>query len=446
MWTIIDNKNIDTFLDNNNLSEFKDEIILHSSKTGGYSFFPRYFIIKYPSNELMVINDKEFKPKTHNINWRDDKPLRTNQTMICSQTLTTINNSSFNSVGIIKARPGAGKTVMSINIACVSKKKTLIILDNTNLVEQWKSTILTFTTATENDIGIIQGSKFEDKPFTIAMLQTLISKVKRDLDNFYKKIRDAGFDLVFFDECHKTTCGPKYAQASLFINTKNIIGLSATPFADNLHKILMEGTIGRIIAVDQEYDLIPEINFVKYDSGLSGRYLKYIIQTSDMLKQRSRFISKLTESIKYKEIILMLVKQMISEGHRVIIIVFTVELVKSIYNWLQIIGIESRMFYSEKTDIDKENDRVIVATYGFAGAGFDMKQLSGVILGTPLSGKKSLIQVIGRILRRYEGKVNPIVYDLIDNKFNGMFIREIPRKRGILENEFKCKFKEIDIE
>jgi len=164
-----------------------------------------------------------------------------------------------------------------------------------------------------------------------------------------------------------------------------------------------------------------------------------------MLKQRSKFISKLPESIKYRSLIEMLTKQMLSEGHKIIIIVFTVELVKSIFNWLQLVGIESRMFYSKETEIDKENDRIIIATYGFAGAGFDMKQLSGIILATPLSGKKSLIQTIGRVLRTYEGKIPPVVYDLIDTKFGGIFLRDIPKKRSILEAEFKCKFKEIDI-
>jgi len=447
MWTIINNIDIPKFITHYNLNEFTSDIILYNNQEKGYSFLPRYFIINFPSNLLINVYDKKFIPKLENIEWNPSQKLKPAQLEICNTVNNHIKNGTYNSVGIIKARPGAGKTVMAINLSCITKKKTLIILDNNNLVEQWKSTILNFTNVKEKDIGIIQGPKFDtdNKPFTIAMLQTLISKVKRDIIPFYEKMRNSGFDLVFFDECHKTTCGPKYAQASLFINTKNIIGLSATPFATDIHKILMEGTIGKTIAVDNKYELVPLVYFVKYDSGLSSRYSKLITYESDMLKQRSKFISKLPESIKYRSLIEMLTKQMLSEGHKIIIIVFTVELVKSIFNWLQLVGIESRMFYSKETEIDKENDRIIIATYGFAGAGFDMKQLSGIILATPLSGKKSLIQTIGRVLRTYEGKIPPVVYDLIDTKFGGIFLRDIPKKRSILEAEFKCKFKEIDI-
>lgn len=446
MWTLINNKNISKFLDHYNLLEFENEIVLYTDVENDFSFFPRYFIINFPSSLLLNIIDPKFIPKTININWKQECILRPQQIRICNQLKNLIKNGSFDSVGIIKARPGSGKTVMAVNLACITKKKTLIIVDNNNLVDQWKSTILNFTTAIESDIGLIQSSKFEiDKPFVIAMLQTLVSKVKRNIIPFYEKMREAGFDLVFFDECHKTTAGPKYAQASLFINTKNVIGLSATPFATDLHKILMEGTIGKIIAIDDVYELVPLVHFIKYDSGLSDIYGNSILRESDMLKQRSKFISKLPECGKYREIMMLLIKQLLNENHKIIVIVFTVELVKSIFNWLQMIGIESRMFYSKETEIDKENDRIIIATYGFAGAGFDMKQLSAVILGTPLSGKKSLIQVIGRILRTYDGKIQPVVYDLIDTKFGGIFTKDIPRKRSILETEFKCKFKEIDI-
>jgi len=448
MWTCIRNDNIDRYINQHSyLEEFIDDITLFNNKEKGYSFLPRYFMIQHPSHLLRMVFDDTFNSKEINISWNDEKKLKPEQIEIVSTMKLNIETSGkYDSIGIIKARPGAGKTVMSIAISCATQKKTLIILDNNNLVQQWKDTIINFTNCTEEDIGIIQGSKFqvENKPFTIAMLQTLISKIKRDIDNFYVKMCNAGFDLVFFDECHKTTCGPKYAQASLFINTKNIIGLSATPFATSIHKILMEGTIGKIIAIDQKYELVPTVNFIKYDSGLSKRYSYFVLQAPDMLKQRSRFISKLTESVKYREIIELLVKQMLNEDHRIIIIVFTVELVKAIYNWLQAIGIEGRMFYSKEVEIDKENDRIIIATYGFAGAGFDMKQLSGVILGTPLSGRKSLIQVIGRILRTYEGKNPPIVYDLIDTQFKGLFTREILKKKAILESEFKCKTKEIE--
>ena len=42
-------------------------------------------------------------------------------------------------LGTLKARPGAGKTIMGVYLASLMKQKTLIMLNNTALIEQWIS-------------------------------------------------------------------------------------------------------------------------------------------------------------------------------------------------------------------------------------------------------------------------------------------------------------------
>ena len=81
------------------------------------------------------------------------------------------------------------------------------------------------------------------------------------------------------------------------------------------------------------------------------------------------------------------------------------------------LGIKHRKYYGDEREIDKVNDDLILATYSFAGTGFDFKKLDNLILATPLSGKKSLIQVIGRTLRKDDDKKQPVVNDLIDKCF-----------------------------
>jgi superfamily II DNA or RNA helicase len=447
IWTLIKNENLEQYFNRYEyLAPYAEELSL--SQNDEMTFFPRYMFETKPSRLLINHVDKSWKGQKVKLQWNMEYQLKPEQKTICHQTFETINNCRSNKVGIIKGRPGIGKTVMAVALTVATKHKTLIILDNSNLIKQWTESIVKFTNVKEEEIGLIKGPKFtttKDTQFTIAMVQTLMSKVKRDIKGFYGKMKKCGFDLVFFDECHKTTCGPKFAMASLFLNTKNIVGLSATPFADKLHKIFMENTIGNIIVEDANYDLVPTINLVNYNSGLTAKYGKFVLAARDMIKQRARFISKLPESPSYKQLIIDLVKGLRKDGHVIIIIVFTKALVNLIHDWLKNEGIESRQFYSQKTDIDKDKDNIIIATYAFAGAGFDMKRLSAAIIGTPLSGRKSLIQVIGRILRTYKGKRNPIVYDLNEVGFAGLFQREIPRKIKILKDEFDCQFNTIDM-
>jgi len=451
MWSLVHNNDINRYLSRYSaLHEHAESVVLYQNEE--YSFLPRYFKQSFPSELLIPHIDTNWSPvEISGMGYINTFRLREEQIPICQKLINVINTGD--KVGVLKARPGAGKTIMAIFLSCHLKKKTLIVLDNSKLAEQWIKAICSIATIdgeliTEDQIGIIQGPKFDvnpQTPFTIAMVQTLISKVKRQMNEFYIKVRDQGFDLVYFDECHKASCGPKYAKASLLLNTKNVIGLSATPFVVDIHKILLNNTIGDIVAEHGEYNLVPVIKYVHYDTQLTDKYYRFVKYSGDFLQQRSRYNSILPKSETYKSIILQITKAMLDEGRRIIIIVFTVKQLTEISSWLTDIGITNCQLYSKKTEINKDVDRVVVATYGFAGAGFDYEELSVAIIASPLAGKKSLIQVIGRILRSFPDKLQPIVFDLIDDGFKGMFTKDLSNKISIVQNEFKCRIEHLNV-
>ena len=446
MWSTVNNNEMQKFLElYPQLFIFEKEIVLYSNET--ITFLPRYFYKSFDkANQYITFStDSNWKPRIFDwITFTGE--LYEKQIKLIGPVLDRINSDS--KIGIIKARPGAGKTVIGIYLAIKTQKRTLIVIDNSNLLQQWKESILNFTNLKEENIGHIQGNVFnvtEETPIVICMVQTLVSKIKKDITSFYLKIRDAGFDLVLFDECHKSSTGPKYATAALLLNTKNIIGLSATPFVQSLHKLMLENTIGKTIVEDKEYELIPKVFFVKYDSGLTEKYGKRISYSRDFIKQRAMFNKVIVKSETYFQVIFELTKTLVADGHRIIIISFTKNQVQQISDCLTTNGIENRQFYSQKREIDKKHDKVLVATYAYASHGLDVPGLSGIIIASPLSGKKSLIQCTGRILRSDDDKRPPVVYDLIERQFNGMFLRDIPTKEKIFKEEFGCETKEIEM-
>lgn len=445
MWSTINKIDFGKFLElYPTLIYFQEEIALYSNETS--IFLPRYFYKTFKTEQYITfVEDSKWKPQTFDWVVFNGK-LYDNQIKLIEPILDRINSNS--KVGVIKARPGAGKTVVGIYLAVKTQKRTLIIIDNSNLLQQWKESILQFTNLKEENIGHIQGNIFNvtnKTPIVICMVQTLVSKIKRNIKQIYLKIRDAGFDLVLFDECHKSSTGPKYATAALLLNTKNIIGLSATPFVQSLHKLMLENTIGKTIVEDKKYDLIPKIFFVKYDSELTKSYGSRIIYSNDFIRQRAMFNKAIVKSDTYFQVIFELTKTLVADGHRVIIMAFTKNQVQQISNCLTTNNIQNRQFYSQEREIDKEHDIVLVATYSFASHGFDFIPLSALILATPLSGKKSLIQCAGRILRSNKNKKSPVVYDMIENGFSGLFLRDIPTKKKIFKEEFNCETEEIEM-
>ena len=117
-------------------------------------------------------------------------------------------------------------------------KKTLIIVDQLLILEQWVDYISEWSNYTENQVGIIQGAKMDiKKNILIATIQTL------DNNPEICKILSEEISFIIVDECH---C----AAASTFQNTlynfkpHYLLGLSATLERDDDLTFLITHAIG----------------------------------------------------------------------------------------------------------------------------------------------------------------------------------------------------------
>ena len=74
-------------------------------------------------------------------------------------------------------------------------------------------------------------------------------------------------------------------------------------------------------------------------------------------------------------------------------------------------------------EIRDGKEKVLFATYGLAKEGLDIPRLDRLILASPHRDKATIIQSLGRIERKFENKVNPICYDLVDpiQYYEGMY-------------------------
>lgn len=422
--------------------EYWSELIL--LKTEKTYFLPRLFYYNYPARGLVQYFGKVQVPLGR-INLKFNGKLRPAQ----QEAAKVVEDLFFKQQyvnAILKLPPGAGKTILAVYLAIKLKLKTCIVIDNSELLKQWVEAIMTFGNLTEGDIGLIRGKIYNvDKPFTIAMTQSLGSKLKRNFNPFMKKIDRAQFGLVIYDEVHCTSSSEMFAKVSVFFRTPNILGLSATPFHNGVAEVLMKNTIGNIEYESNAYEMTPNYNLVFYHSKLQ-KYTFVMNKMTDYIQKKSYYNSLLVKSEPYLDLIVRLSQKLRNEKHNVIIICMTKKQVDLISERLTAAGLENRKFNGDNREIDKENDTIIVATYSLIGKGFDMSRLSGLILASLFSGKKSLIQVCGRVLRSEPGKIKPVIFDLIDNCFPMFTIPEVRRKKKIITEEFPgCKIREFDI-
>ena len=77
------------------------------------------------------------------------------------------------------------------------------------------------------------------------------------------------------------------------------------------------------------------------------------------------------------------------------------------------VGVEERERVREITE--KENNAIIIASYGTMSTGVNIRNLHNVIFSSPSKSRIRNLQSIGRVLRKGKNKSNAILYDIADD-------------------------------
>jgi len=157
-----------------------------------------------------------------------------------------------NGGGILSVPCGYGKTVMSIYAACMTKKKTLIVVHKEFLMNQFRQEIQRFVPTAR--IGRIQGPvlDIENKDIVLGMLQSITLKD-------YPANTFSSFGMVIFDECHHLAA-EVFSRALGQLCFQYKLGLSATPKRkDGLSKVFhyhLGDFIAKVETRDVEHVLV----------------------------------------------------------------------------------------------------------------------------------------------------------------------------------------------
>lgn len=441
MWTILNNQNEDIYFSKYpELDEHRESFILYKSEKS--IMLPRFFYKNYPSDKLKFI-DLDYTPER--IDFKCNIIPRKMQEEVVNIVQDIYNKNGYIS-GIIKARPGSGKTILSIYIASILSLKTLIIVDSQSLQKQWIKEILSVTDLIPEDIGIIRQKYFPEghEKVVVATVQTLLSQFKKDPKDIYTRLKNLGFGVVFLDECHKSSSSEQYTKISTILPMNNIIGLSATPWPRNEQDILMKNVIGPILYDSKDYDYVPEVNFIYYKSHLD-KYRFMLGKVKDFIQRKALYNKIVCRSNYFLRLFPKFIKEDLENKHKIIVICQTENQIKRISDELNENNIPHRKYYGKERIYDKD-DNVLLVTYSFAGTGFDFKELSSLIYACPLSGKISLIQTAGRILRTCDNKQQPKIRYLIDMTFPSQSLTELKYAKNVFTNEFNgVKFNEIEM-
>lgn len=157
--------------------------------------------------------------------------------------------------GILQLRCGGGKSVVALYVAAQLSVPTLIIVDNNNLMSQWKAEIERHLTVPAG-IGHIQGDICDwQKPIVLSTYQTLANRAEQ----LPEEIR-RWFGLIIWDEVHHSSAPIFCRSVNLFYGLR--LGLTATPERTDGTQIVYTSHIGKVLYKNLRQELTPSFQFI----------------------------------------------------------------------------------------------------------------------------------------------------------------------------------------
>ena len=298
---------------------------------------------------------------------------------------------------IINAWVSWGKTFTGLAIAGKLGQKTLIVTHTVPLRNQWVKEV---EKVFEISSGILGSGNWDSSgPIVVGNTQTLYRNVE--------KIKKT-FGTIILDEMHHVS-SPTFSRIidSSFARYK--IGLSGTiERKDGKHVVFRDYFGHNIIKPPKENYMVPTIHIVP--SGIrfmDGSRVPW-----------ANKVTALARNEEYKHTVSMLAAAYAARGHKVLVVSDRVQFLKQC---AELTGESAICLTGEVQHEEREHligkvlngsKNVMFGTQAIFSEGISIDNLSCLILGTPINNEPLLTQLIGRVIRKKDKKLNPVIVDI----------------------------------
>ena len=310
----------------------------------------------------------------------------------------------------------SGKSLMIYSITRYHVErgdKTLIVVPTTSLVEQMYKDFMDYSWDVKRYCHRVYSGrdKNTDLAVTITTWQSIYKLEKKYFDQF---------KTVIGDEAHLFKSKSLVNIMTKLLDCKNRYGFTGTLDGTQTHKWVLEGLFGpsyKIIRTDElmKKGYLSKLNIkvltLKHPARKFNTYedeIQYLITHT----QRNNFIKNL--AIDQKGNTLILYTRVESHGlplfdlinnskeeHRKCFFVHG--------------GVDTEDREEVRTITEKEDNAIIIASYGTFSTGINIRNLHNVIFASPNKSKIRNLQSIGRVLRKGDNKIKATLFDIADD-------------------------------
>ena len=299
-----------------------------------------------------------------------------------------------------------------------SNNRILLIVPTTSLVEQMYTDFESYGWDVKKYCHRLYSgySNQTDKKVLISTWQSLYKLPKEYFEQF---------GCVFGDEAHLFKSKSLTEIMTKLIDCKYRIGLTGTLDGAHTHKLVLEGLFGAVNKVtttkklmdkNQLSNLVVRCLILKHSEANAkiiskGKYqdeIDYLVGSVS----RNNFIRNLALKLKGNTLILFQLVEKHGKNLHKIIQDKAEENRKVFYIYG---GVDTEEREKARAIVEKEDNAIIVASYGTFSTGINIKNLHNIIFASPSKSRIRNLQSIGRGLRLGDNKVNATLYDIADD-------------------------------
>jgi len=310
----------------------------------------------------------------------------------------------------------SGKSLMIYSIVRYFVEKEhniLLIVPTTSLVEQMYKDFDDYGwNAEEHCHKIYSGKeKSTNKSVVITTWQSIYNLPRSFFENF---------DVVIGDEAHQFKSKSLVGIMTKMDNAKYRFGFTGTLDGSQTHKWVLEGLFGPSYKVTQTKELIEKgylsklqikVLLLKHNQHQFNEYeeeIQYLITH----EKRNKFIKNLSLDLKGNTLILF--NRVETHGQPLYEMINS-SAAKDRKIFFVYGGVDAEEREKVREITEKENDSIIVASYGTFSTGINIKNLHNIVFASPSKSRVRNLQSIGRVLRKGENKNKAVLYDIADD-------------------------------
>ena len=298
---------------------------------------------------------------------------------------------------IINAWVSWGKTFTGLAIAAKLGQKTLVVTHTVALRNQWAKEVEKVFGINASIIG--SGNWDISGPIVIGNTQTLYRNIEK-----INKV----FGTIILDEMHHVS-SPTFSRIIDACYSRYKIGLSGTiERKDGKHVVFRDYFGNTVFKPPKENYMAPTIHLVPTEIRF---------QDGSRTPWANR-VTALANDKEYKHTVSMLAAAYAAKGHKVLVVSDRVSFLKActILTGDKAICVTGDVPHEERETLVDEilygDKNVLYGTQSIFSEGISVDTLSCLILGTPVNNEPLLTQLIGRVIRKKEGKIAPVVVDI----------------------------------